>query len=280
MCEYFDKLSKLLDKDYLNVLLNLIEEKCPYKRTPKYMNEYYLYYIVLLLTDLQKWKSLRLLHPEKSKYHYKTIQDKHLEWSNLNIYEEAYKIVLNKYKKVNIKKSANLLLFIDSSDIYNKNGSEQIGYGQDPKKKKTKISAICDKNKTILSLIITKVNKKSTRNTLKNDAYTITETFNNLLIDKPICKSIKLVGDKGYARTKIDRENLLKENNIDLIYPHRRNQKENTPISNKKLLKNRYVIENVFAKLKRFDRICMRKDKLSETFKGFLFLATILTLKK
>ena len=59
-----------------------------------------------------------------------------------------------------------------------------------------------------------------------------------------------------------------------------KNQKEKTPESSKKLLKNRHVIENVFAKLKRFGRICMRKDKLVSTFKGFLFLATILTFKK
>jgi hypothetical protein len=37
------------------------------------------------------------------------------------------------------------------------------------------------------------------------------------------------------------------------------------------------VIENVFAKLKRFGRICMRREKLTVTFKGFLFLATLIT---
>ena len=49
---------------------------------------------------------------------------------------------------------------------------------------------------------------------------------------------------------------------------------------NKKLLKNRYVIENVFAKLKKFDRICIRKDRLTATFIGFIFLASILIFKK
>ena len=56
----------------------------------------------------------------------------------MNIYEDTYKIILNKYSKINLKRSANLVLYIDSTDIYNKKGCKNIGYGQDPKKKKNK----------------------------------------------------------------------------------------------------------------------------------------------
>lgn len=284
---YTEKLSKMLDIDFINEFLILVNKRCKSIRTPKYSNEYYLYYISLVLTDLQKWDSLKLLFEDKKKNHYKTIQDIHLKWSKLNIYEDVYKIILNKYSKMNLKRSANLVLYIDSTDIYNKNGCENIGYGHDPKKKKTRVSVICNKKKQIISLIIINTNTKIDKfdktkiiQTLKHDSQTIESSVDKLLIDVFKCKQLKLVGDKGYLRTQKDKQMLIDTKNTQIIYPHKKNQKEKTPKASKKLLKDRYVIENVFANLKRFDRICMRKDKLDVTFKGFLFLATIFTFKK
>jgi len=89
-----------------------------------------------------------------------------------------------------------------------------------------------------------------------------------------------LVGDKGYARNIKAKQHLKKTYKTELIYPHRKNQKVKTPEKSKQLLKKRYVIENVFAKLKRFNRICMRQDKLVSTYKGFIFLASIMLFKK
>ena len=275
------QLAKIIDIEYVNELIYFINESQSSTRTPKYTSKYYLYHILLVLTDLQKWKSLNLLFDNRNKFHFKTIQDKHLEWSKLNIYEDAYRSLLNKYKGINFKKSANLVLFIDSTVIYNKNGVELIGYGQNPKKKETKVSAICDKNKNIHSIIVTNVNHKTTtKNTLIDDAHTVEANLDNLFQHKINAKKIKLVGDKGYARKSKDKDEIKDKYNTELLYPHRKNQKIKTPKETKILLKNRYVIENVFAKLKKFDRICMRKDRLVTTFKGFLFLASILIFKK
>jgi hypothetical protein len=59
------------------------------------------------------------------------------------------------------KKSKNLNVFIDSSDVYNKNGCENIGYGYNPKKTQTRISAICNENKVILALfVVPTINKQ------------------------------------------------------------------------------------------------------------------------
>jgi len=274
-------LSEILDIKYVEEFIKIVNIKCKQIRIPQYSIEYYLYHIILVLTDLQKWESLRLLYVDNHKYHYKTIQKMHLKWSKLNMYEDTYRSLLEKYKHVKLKKSANLVLFIDTTLIYNKNGSEQIGYGQNPKKKETKISAICDVYKNIHSLIVTKINHKtSSKNTLIDDAHTIEDSLENLLETKIKFNKLKLVGDKGYARTNDDKQEIYEKYNTQLKYPHRKNQKVKTPTETKKLLKNRYVIENVFAKLKRFDRICMRNDKLVSTFKGFIFLATILHFHK
>jgi poly-beta-hydroxyalkanoate depolymerase len=101
--------------------------------------------------------------------------------------------------------------------------------------------------------------------------------MDNLLIDVNKCKKVNLIGDKGYIRSKKDKNEIMKKYNTKVIHPNRKNQKENTTNNHKKLLKDRYVIENVFANLKRFNRICIRRDRLAVTFKGFLFLATLIT---
>lgn len=345
---------KNMNKNKINSILSKVDEKCKSKRTPKYSNEYYLYHICVFFTDLQKWESLKLIVNNCDKYHYKTIQDIHLLWSSLNIYNEAYNDLLKNSGKLEHKKSANLSIFIDTSDIYNKNGSEDTGYSTDPKKKKTRVSAICDENKTILSLIVTakidkstksnnnknkpvtktikervaielnkklqiirkefkktanvnslstydkminknslcktidkdslnkKINKKEitkfvAKDTLQYDSHTIEKTLDVLPIIE--CKKKKLIGDAGYSRTQKDKDMLLETYNVELLYPQRKNEHKKTPLSTKKLMKKRYVIENVFQKLKRFDRVCVRKDKLTTTFNGFLLLATILTFK-
>ena len=78
MIDYIAKLETTLDKVYINEFLDIVGNKCKSIRKPKYSNEYYLYHIMLILTDLQKWKSLRIVCDNKSEYHYKTMQDKHL----------------------------------------------------------------------------------------------------------------------------------------------------------------------------------------------------------
>ncbi len=55
----------------------------------------------------------------------------------------------------------------------------------------------------------------------------------------------------------------------------RKNQKVQNTESNKVKLKNRYKIENLFAKIKVFNRIHVRRDKLIASFMGFVHIAII-----
>ena len=191
----------------------------------------------------------------------------------------------------NLKSSSNLTLFIDSSNIYNKNGCMNTGYGMNPKKKESRISVICDKDKNVFSLTLIRVKEKTVnqetvnqktviRNTFPHDSKTIKSSVLDLIKNKLKYKKLFLVGDKGYALKKNNKKKLLNDYNIELVYPHRRNQKEKTPKKHKVLLKKRYVVENVFSKLKQFNRICVRKDKLDTTYLGFCFLSLLLTFKK
>lgn len=56
--EDINDLYSLINKEYADILVNLINKN--QLRKPKYSTEYYLYFIILVLTDLQKWKSLNL----------------------------------------------------------------------------------------------------------------------------------------------------------------------------------------------------------------------------
>ena len=50
---YIKKLYKICDIEYINILIETIKIKDSNKRKPKYSIEHYLYYIFLILTDLQ-----------------------------------------------------------------------------------------------------------------------------------------------------------------------------------------------------------------------------------
>ena len=200
-----------LDIEFQNIILNILNKKCTQKRKPKYSNEYYLRNILLVLTDLQKWESLKLTqeYKDKKEFHYKTIQDIHLKWSKLNIYQEAYNILLTKYTLAGLKKSKNLDLFIDTSLIYNKTGCEDVSYGQNPKKKESKISAICDINKTLLSVSVVK--------TSLNDAKTVNSSLEDLFKNDIKFNTINLIGDKGYATKVEDKKELFIKYRVNLV---------------------------------------------------------------
>lgn len=264
---------------YKSEILEVLNLKCPLKYKSKYSNEYFLDLILLVLTDLQNWSSLQFICTNsKYKYHIiknKTIQDKHCLWSKLNIYEEVYFNIMNKY---NFQNNVDTL-FIDTSDIYNKNGVECIGFGgQNKKKKKSLLSAICDKNKNVYACILV----ESTENikkvkTFPHDINTVISTLDYAIDHGVNIKNTNLVGDKGYISK--DLKNKLKERNINFIYPSRKNAKIKTTNDDKIHLKNRYVIENVFADIKKYNRICMRKDRLKCTYIGFVYLSLMLTSK-
>ena len=78
------------------------------------------------------------------------------------------------------------------------------------------------------------------------------------------------MGDAGFI---INKDNIL--SNVNLITVKRKNQKEQNTEDNKAKLKNRYKIENLFAKIKVFNRIHVRRDKLIVSFMGFVHMAVM-----
>jgi hypothetical protein len=262
---YFNKINNDLYNTYI---LNTVNELCPSKKKTIYSNEYYLKNIKFMLNDFCKWSSLSYLYNDKSKFHWKSIENKFRQWSKLNIFQEAYSKMLSDHILSENKSSSTIDLYIDSADISNINGSEETGYGKNKKKKQTKINFIGDINKNVYEVTFCEPRIPDVKTII---------TIVNLIKDKFKYRKVNLIGDKGYISAEIKKE--LKEENINLIYPHRKNMKP-TPKRSKNKLKNRYIIEHTIRDNKKNNRIQIRKDRLIHTYRSFLFLSMIINLQK
>ena len=130
------------------------------------------------------------------------------------MYKKAHFELQKTYKINNFKYSKNLELFIDSTDIYNKKGVENIGYGPNPKKQISRLSIICDINKNIHSITLDNANTKiinpktgtekpRIRKTMPYDNQTITTSLNDPTVRKVKYRNLYLVGDGPSLRSSL-----------------------------------------------------------------------------
>lgn len=250
--------------NYKEIILEVLNEYYPKKYNSKYSYIYYIEYIISVLRDITSWKSLGnlLKNTLNKKYHYKTIYNMFLKWSYLDIFKISYNKLL--LRNNTYTSNSTVDLFIDSTSINNKYGSQDVNYGKNKKKKMSKISLIGDINKNVYSVSIFKDSV--------HDSKTIEHSIDKLLKFKH--KRLNIIGDKGYVSNNIKKE--LHKKNINLIYPKKKNQKEKTTKYEKKKLSKRYIIEHINQRIKNFNRISLRKDKLNKTFISNIYLALIL----
>jgi hypothetical protein len=259
-----------IDNEYIEEVHKLVNELCPNVRKPKYDFYYYIENIILMLTDLIKWSSLKKIHKNKKPYHYKSIYKTFIKWSKLEIFKIAYDNIIIRYVLDDINSSNVLNLFLDTMHSINKHGSELATFGQIKKHKTTKTSICCDKNNIIYGALCYKGSE--------HDVNTV-EDMTDEIASKTNFRKINFICDKAYIMKKINKEKLLKKN-VHMITPYRKNQKnkktgkklKNTK-KEKNKLKYRYKIEHVNCTVKKYDRLNLRKDVLIHTFKSFLFLA-------
>ena len=168
--------------------------------------------------------------------------------------------MLNDHNLYNLSKNSDL--FIDACFVSNKTGSELVGINpMYYKKNVTKLSIICDSNKIPLSI----TPFKSTTNDCK--------TIINSLTDLNLKKKINLIADKGYVSTKINKLILLKQHNVKLINPKKKNQKNvrmSKSMKTKLMVRNK--VENCIQMVKSYNRTMIRKDRKLNNFISFLFM--------
>jgi len=261
-------------KAYTDLILKYADRYKPFKYNTKYSNKYYLEHIFNVLGDVVTWKSLMNIKTiiSNHEYHYKTISKIHLEWARNKVYENAY----TEYIRINKCCDITQDNFIDGTLIINKSGIENIGYGcgESLKKKFTSLTAVCNDNTKPISIICnpnyTKITKKNRIiKTLPHDSKSILpsiDQINNNYENKNI--KYNLGGDKGFVFdiTKVPC-------NVNLIAVKRKNQIAQNTDEETLILKKRYKIENLFAKIKVFNRVHIRRDKLIASYMGFVYLA-------
>lgn len=92
----------------------------------------------------------------------------------------------------------------------------------------------------------------------------------------------RVIGDKAYDSDYLDEE--LAHDGIELIAPHRRNRKPENITQDGRTLRRyarRWTVERTIAWFQNFRRLCIRWEKSTKLFSGFLHLGcTILLLKE
>lgn len=293
-------LKKILIKKKMNhELFFLIIEEIE-KRKDKYnfiyCNEYKLFLMMQLEDNVNKWSSLEDLSfyspKNKKSKHFENIRAQYERWCKNDIFKKAYNNIkpynysteetIFEYEDEIYMIDVNKDFYIDSTNIFNQRGSENIIINPELKKKKiTKITEICDVDGFVVSIsfnkplekVINYNHEKKKIKTAKNDSKCIKETIDN--INKNIeLKNVILIGDKGYKINNNDNNN--NNNDLKIITPNKKNQKKkliNRHDNNK--LKYRHIVENSINGWKHKGRINLRKDKKISTFSGWVYLSVL-----
>jgi transposase len=92
----------------------------------------------------------------------------------------------------------------------------------------------------------------------------------------------RVIGDKAYDCDELDEE--LAERGTELIAPHRANRKPESVTQDRHPLRRyvrRWTVERTIAWIQHFRRLCIRWEKSTKLFQGFLhFACTLLPLRQ
>lgn len=92
----------------------------------------------------------------------------------------------------------------------------------------------------------------------------------------------RVIGDKAYDCDRLDEE--LAQRGVELIAPHRANRRPENVTQDRRPLqryRRRWTVERTLAWIQHFRRLCIRWEKSTMLFKGFLHLAcTILLIRQ
>lgn len=262
------KLNIMRDNKYKNKKFNI-----------KYSNDYYLSMILKLLNVYNAWEYLKYdkMYISKSKYHYKTIYNKFIYWSSIDIFRKAFNNFNINYSNNNHTNT----LIIDATIINNLYGSDNVALNRSNfKHNATNLSIIADTNKIIYSPLICPINRKITNKgyeyfTMQSDVKMIDSHIKDLeYMTNNNSKYYTLLGDKGY---KTSNKFWLHNKPINIITPDKSNSKNKISIVHKlKLKNNRRKIEHINAILKKNTRINLRKDRNKLSFINFIYIGSII----
>ncbi|MCA1740805.1 MAG: IS5 family transposase [Actinobacteria bacterium] len=155
--------------------------------------------------------------------------------------------------------------YIDGTFVVAKKGGRV--FGKTKRGKGTKIMAFSDGSSLPLALY--------TESASPHEVTLVEATLASCFLKE---KPERLVGDKAYDSDPLDE--ILKEQGIEMIAPHRNNRKRPKTQDGRKLrrYKRRWKIERLFAWLQNFRRLMVRYEYKNENFLGMAQLGCIIIL--
>jgi transposase len=94
-------------------------------------------------------------------------------------------------------------------------------------------------------------------------------------------KPERIIGDKAYDSEPLDKA--MAEQNVEMIAPHRTNRKPENKTQDGRPLrryKRRWTVERTIGWIQNFRRLCIRWEKSTQIFQGYLHLSCALLLLK
>ena len=241
-----------------NVILNLVKQHSSQKSKigrPSACNEIILDSISLVLKSGMAWRHLA---ETKSKYDFRTVHRKFIQWTSWGVFKNAYKSLLKLYLVKNSSKIK--YCCIDSSYVKNVIGRNCIGRNpSDRGRKATKLSAIVTDKGIPISLVFFPGNTA--------DVNTVSSSIDYAreLLSGFDHKRLPLYADKGYdsraVRNTVNKAGFLERVAKRRVHTHR--------VLNYK----RTVVENFFGWLDKARRLILRYDADIESHSSFTHLA-------
>lgn len=276
-----------LDK-LINIFYDSVHKLSPfkndfYKRNVKYTLKDYIIGIIDILKNHTSWNSYN------GKIKGNTLRKKYNEWVKIGVFEDIYKMSLDKYFKIVRKTEELKYQSIDSTFIEDINGSNFSSFNAIYKRRKgesskgIKISSIVSTNGIPLSINI---------DTAKDyDSPLLPKIINNFSVN---CNTFKyknhnrfkqyFLADAGYD-SKYNIKLIKKIGYTPIIKYNKKNTKNEKLFryfNNKeeKIYKKRIIVENYHAWIKKFKKIkCFYEHKI-EYYRGLLLLGVSIIINR
>lgn len=266
-----DRMKRISDFNR-QIILDVVQELCPCRSNRKVSDAEVLDDAIYVLETGIQWRKLRT----SGFYTQQAVYKRFVMWKKRGVFSEARRRITGSYVAKSLENDSGFFknLYIDSTLVKNQRGIDYVGRNPtDRGRMGTKLSVICDDNSVPLSTTYYTANH--------SDAKTIIESLDGMFHETMKDRRYKrtLVGDKGYLVKKETIEE-IKARGFALLVPNKKNAKHPHVFTSrdKKKMKNRHKIENVFCRMDKFKRLLMRHDTYIDTFVAFHDLAICLMI--
>lgn len=265
---------KIIDPAIFKYFVKEIDDAFPVKRHQRAKNEDVAFQMLRVLRYGVPWRDTGCM----GAYSWQTIHRRCAVIMKANLIKQAWEKIVSRYAMMKNKKNGRHFknLFVDTTFIKNIGGIDCVGKNStDRGRKATKISVVCDENRTIIGCYASPCS---------HDARLVENTLDTVPFDieklRKKCATF-IVADKAYASYNLS--DRLEKRNLTLITDRKRRQKRFTNVacsraSARKKLAMRCVVEHAFGIMKRFKRVARREDRLCDHYMTFFYLGIIIRI--